>query len=118
MNADINTGEVLCWAGEVRCGRDTAQAERNVTFLGKRSIHISACASRVKYVLRSKTIPARMECALHQGRHVKGNFRGVNKDSDNSYQRSIRWDTWRWKRNLSTKESGFRGSGPTRAAHR
>ena len=107
MNADINTGEVSCWAGEVRCGRDTAQAERNVTFLGKRSIHISACASRVKYVLRSKTIPA-----------VKGNFRGVNKDSDNTYQRSIRWDTWRWKRNLSTKESGFRGSGPTRAAHR
>lgn len=91
---------------------------RNVTFLGKRSIHISSCVPRAKCVLRSKTIPARMEHAVHQGRHVEEvDVSGVNKDSGNSSQPSVRWGTRRGKRNLSTKGSGFRGSGPASAAH-
>nr|XP_030717970.1 dol-P-Man:Man(5)GlcNAc(2)-PP-Dol alpha-1,3-mannosyltransferase isoform X5 [Globicephala melas]XP_030717979.1 dol-P-Man:Man(5)GlcNAc(2)-PP-Dol alpha-1,3-mannosyltransferase isoform X5 [Globicephala melas] len=59
-----------------------------------------------------------MEHAVHQGRHVEEvDFSGVNKDSGNSSRPSVRWGTRRGKRNLSTKGSGFRGSGPASAAN-
>ncbi|XP_058920027.1 dol-P-Man:Man(5)GlcNAc(2)-PP-Dol alpha-1,3-mannosyltransferase isoform X3 [Kogia breviceps] len=59
-----------------------------------------------------------MEHAVHQGRHVEEvDITGVNKDSGNSSQPLVRWGTRRGKRNLSTKGSGFRGSGPASAAH-